>query len=103
MNEFYIFNTEQKANACINVLNSQPYYPVRGKRNGQEADDSKQKTIRWAEAPRQMITGEWAVPRVPEATLDYVGAPEEERNGFLAVHGTDIRTLTSTDFPQEVI
>jgi hypothetical protein len=101
--EFYVFQTEQLANACINTLNAQPYYPVRGKVKGQLADDSKQKTERWALEPLEMLTGEWAVPRVPTATLDYVGAPEEDRQGFLAVHGTDIRTLTSDDFTAPVI
>ena len=101
--EFYIFNTEQKANACINVLNAQPYYPIRGKTNGKPASDDKQKTERWVTGPMLMTSGEWAVPRVPEATLDHLGVPAEDRHGFLAVHGTDIRTLTSTDFPQEVI
>ena len=99
MQEFYVFSTEQEANACINVLNAQPYYPVRGKVKGQPADDTKQKTVRWTDAPMLMLTGEWAVPRVPTAILDYVGAPEEDRQGFLAVHGQDIRTLTSDDFP----
>ena len=103
MQDYYVFQTEQKANACVNVLNAQPYYPVRGKVKGQPADDNKQKTERWVEAPTLMSSGEWAVPRVPTAMLDYVGAPEEDRAGFLAVHGTDIRTLTHADFPQPQI
>jgi hypothetical protein len=97
MEEYYIFQTEQKANACINFLNAQQYYPVTGKRKGLLADD-KQKTERWAVNPLEMLSGEFAVSRVSLVTLDYVGVSVEDRNGFLAVHGQDIRELAPEDF-----
>lgn len=101
MNEYYCFPTEQKANACVNVLNAQPYYPIRGKTLGRDADANKQKTEKWVDSPLEMVSGEWAVPRVPTASLDYVGTPELDRQGFLAVHGTDIRQLDGSAFVWE--
>lgn len=99
MSEFYVFQTEQKANACANALNNQPYYPVIGKRKGKLAPDS-QKTVRWTDGPMLMTSGEWAVPRPPSAMLDYVGVPEQSRADFRGVYGDDIRELTGADFPR---
>lgn len=100
MAEFYVFQTEGQAQSCINFINAQPYYPVRGQYRGGPAPDNKQKTERWTDAPREMVSGEWAVPRVPEPTLDYVGVPVEDRQAFLQNFGQDIRTLTVSDFTQ---
>ena len=102
MGEFYVFDAEQKANACINVLNSAAYFPIVGKRKVKPAPD-KQQTIRWCDAPMLMLTGEWAVPRVPSYKLDKHNVPKGERDTFMGVFGGDIRTLTPADFPVEEV
>lgn len=98
--EYYVFETLAQANLCLNAVNSAPYYPVTGKINGQIAPEDKQKTVKWANEAMEMTTGEWAVPRVKQALLDYVGVPASERSAFLANYGADIRTLNNTDFVQ---
>ena len=48
-----------------------------------------------------MLSGEWAVPRIPVARLDFLGVSQSERDEFMAVFGQDIRILTRQDFPEE--
>jgi hypothetical protein len=46
-----------------------------------------------------MVSGEWAVPRIPESRLNYLEVPQADRDNFIAAFGQDIRQLTSADFP----
>jgi len=96
--EYYVFQTEAEALGCLNYINSTPWFPIVGKVNGVDAPNN-QTTTSWAEAPVEMLSGEWAVPRIPQSRLDYLEVSAEDRTNFLASFGQDIRTLTAEDFP----
>mgnify|MGYP000941287672 CR=1 FL=1 len=96
--KYYVFETEVDARACIDYINGTDWFPIIGQKNGVDAPES-QATTSWTDLPSEMLSTEWAVPRIPESRLDYLGVTQEERDSFLAVFGTDIRTLTSEDFP----
>jgi len=72
--DYYVFNTENKANAALNYINAKSIFPITGKnaRTGRMAHN-KAKTLRWADAPWQRADGTWVFPRIPDyirATLD---------------------------------
>lgn len=96
--ECYVHPTETESDNCITAINNSGWFPIVGNRNG-TPDPTAQPTTCWCEKGHEMLSGEWAVPRIPEARLDYIGVPQEERDAFLAAHGQDIRDLTSEDFP----
>jgi len=96
--EYYVFQTKEESDSCINYINSTPWFPVTGIRNG-TPDPAAAQTTCWCTDPREMISGEWAVPRIPENRLDYIGVPQEDRDAFLSVFGQDIRELNRDDFP----
>ena len=98
--EYYVFSTEQDAQDCINYINSTPWFPIVGCVNGIPVPDSQQ-TTSWCDVPVEMLSGDWAVPRIPESRLDSIGVPQVDRDSFLAVYGQDIRDLCSSDFPVE--
>jgi hypothetical protein len=89
--EYYVFQTIEDANACISAINDSGWFPIVGNKNGRPAPESQQTTC----------CGEWAVPRIPESRLDFMGIPQETRDAFLATYGQDIRELSSEDFPSE--
>ena len=95
--EHYVFPSEVKALACVNYINNTPWFPVVGRVNGAIAPEDKQKTTKWVEAHIELLSGEWAVPRVPDSRLNYLSVPQADRAEFLAVFGNDIRTLTISD------
>jgi len=96
--EYYVFATEAAAQACVDYINGTPWFPIVGTCSGQPAP-TKQATTAWVDAPLEMLSGEWAVPRIPESRLDYVGVPQEDRDAFIAAFGQDIRDLTDAHFP----
>ena len=96
--EFYVFQTEAEANACIFGINASGVFPIAGKTNGVSVLGKTQTTC-WVKKARELpATGEWAIPRIPESRLDYIGVPEENRDAFLSVFGQDIRSLSYSDF-----
>ena len=99
MSEYYVFPTEAEAQACLDFINSTPWFPVKGMVNGQPTPEENQKTTSWADEVLEMVSGEWVVPRIPDDRLDAVGVPQEDRDAFMAAFGQDIRALTSADFP----
>ena len=98
MSDFYTFDTEAKALQCVAQINGSTAFPITGNRRGQPAP-TKQKTLNWIAAPMEMISGRWAVPRIPTVRLDSVGVGNEERGSFLAAYGQNIMALTPLDFP----
>nr|BDD44691.1 hypothetical protein 21 [Legionellales bacterium] len=96
--EYYVFANETDANACIAAINGTSWLPIVGNCKGQPAP-SKQQTTKWVENATEMLSGEYAVPRIPEGRLDHLGVPQAERDAFLATYGTDIRDLGASDFP----
>lgn len=100
MREYYCFATEDEARACVSYINSTPWFPVVSSVAGQSAPDRAQ-TLRWVDAPTQMVSGEWAVPRIEVARLDTLGVTQPQRDQFLAAFGQDIRTLSSVDFTNQ--
>jgi hypothetical protein len=95
--EHYVFTTEQEANACLAYINGTPWFPIVGSVNGTPRPDC-QKTERWMEAPRELVSGEWAVVRIPEARLDALNVPHTARAQFIQTFGQDIRVLEPVDF-----
>jgi hypothetical protein len=98
--EYYVFQTIEDANACISAINDSGWFPIVGNKNGRPAPESQQTTC-WVKNAQEMNSGEWAVPRIPESRLDFMGIPQETRDAFLATYGQDIRELSSEDFPSE--
>lgn len=91
--DHYVFQTESEANACVSAINGTDWFPidsVRGDAN----------TTAWAKSPREMLSGEWAVPRIPESRLDDLSVPQEDRDNFIAAFGQDIRDIDGFSFPQ---
>lgn len=101
MKDHYVFQTEAEAQTCLGYINGTSWFPAAGAVMGQPAPGN-QVTVKWAEAPREMLTGEWAVPRVPSKRLDIAGVPQEDRDAFMAAFGQDIRPLGPSDFPPVV-
>jgi len=96
--EYYVHANKGTSNACNTVINNFSRYPITSKVNGVSRPDLP-KTTNWATEGRQMLTGEWATPRIP---ADLLSGFESQAaiNTFLAAHGQDIRELdTVTDFP----
>ena len=101
--EYYVFETKNEAESCIDAINGSGWFPIIGKRNG-VPDPTAQATTCWVESATEMTSGEWAIPRIPESRLDGMGVLQENRDAFLASFGQDIRELASIDLPQpEVI
>ena len=96
--EYYVFPTEAEAIGCVSYINSTPWFPIVGEVNGVPAPDH-QVTTCWVESPTEMLSEEWAVPRIPEFRLDFLGVSQSDRDEFLVAFGSDIRELGSTDFP----
>ena len=100
--EFYVFKTRAEADACVKHINSDMgWYPIVGNVMGVPAPQNQQ-TLHWADEPKEMKDGSWAVPKVPDKRLDEMKVPVtvQDKTDLLAVHGTDIRTLTAADFPE---
>jgi len=97
--EYYVFATEAQAIACIAAINGTSWFPIVGYCNGVPAPQNQQ-TTKWCDAPAEMTTGEWAVPRIPTSRLNDIGVPQADRDAFLAVYGQDIRSLSASDLVQ---
>lgn len=99
--EYYVFSTQAAAQACIDYINGTPWFPIVGRvvGTGEQAPDA-QKTEKWADAPQELLSGEFAVSRIPEGRLDELEVPQAARDQFLAAFGQDIRDLQSSDFVQ---
>lgn len=96
--EHYVFSTIEQGEACITAINESGWFPITGKKQG-TPNPSAQKTVIWhGSPPKSMLTGEFAVPRIPEARLDFMGVPQENRDAFIAAFGQDIRDLENDEF-----
>jgi hypothetical protein len=101
--EYYVFQAEQAANRCITAVNGSGWFPIIGNNAATgEPQPDKQQTIAWVEVATEMLSGEWAIPRIPQDRLDYLEVSQEDRDAFLAAFGQGIRDLTHEDFPQPV-
>lgn len=98
MSEFYCFPDQTAAQACVDAINASGWFPIIGNKNG-VPNPSAQHTVAWVDGPTQMLSGEWSIPRIPTAQLDFLGVPQAQRDSFIAMFGQDIRTLTHVDFP----
>ena len=96
--EYYVFQTKVDADTCIAYINGTNWFPIVGSVNGIPAPQN-QNTTKWVESAKEMISGEWAIPRIPETRLDYLGVPQADRDAFIVAFGQDIRTLMDSDFP----
>jgi len=99
--QYYVFINKFEADACLNAINTSGWFPVVGKVAGVAAPQNK-KTTKWADESKELLSGEWCVPRVPKARLDFIGVPEVDQQAFLNVYGGDTRELSRSDFPAEV-
>ncbi len=99
MSEYYVQPNETAGLNCVAAINSSGWFPIVGNVKGVPAPQNQQ-TTQWVEAPIEMLSGEWAVPRIPEEKLDRAGVPQEDRDQFMAAFGQDIRTLGPEDFPE---
>ena len=102
MSEYYVFANQTDADACIAFINNTPWFPLVGNKNG-VLNPNAQKTTCWCTESKEMVSGEYAVPRIPNSRLDLIGVPQGDRDGFMSVFGQDIRELTMDDFVQPPI
>lgn len=98
MPEYYVFANQAGADACIAAINGTNWFPIVGSVKGKLAPNNQQ-TTSWCDTGKEMLSGEYAVPRVPAHLLDALGVSQAERDAFLELFGQDIRTLTGADFP----
>ncbi len=75
MKEFYIYPTQEAAQAALDNLNSWP--DITGLKKGQPQPDC-QKTLVWADNILPMVSGEYAVPRVTPQFLTSCGGLEQD-------------------------
>ena len=99
--DHYVFSTESEAVACLEFINSAPWLPLTGKIKGRKAPETKQQTKSWAIVPVKLITGEWAIRRLPSKVLDYAGVPDNERSDFLSAFKPEVRELKASDLLQD--
>jgi hypothetical protein len=97
MIECYAFNSQAAAQAALDNINGQSYFPIRGKNRGVDASDDKAKTVTWQDAPWELVSGGWVVKRVPTTQLDFVGVSSGARASFLAAFGQNVRNVAIAD------
>ena len=102
MAEYYTFDTENKAVQCVAAINASPHFPITGKTRGRSKPNA-QKTTAWALLPIELVSGRWAVPRVPAPRMDSLGVSVEDRQSFMAVYGKDILELANDALLREDI
>ena len=95
--DHYVFKSESEAIACLDFINNSLWLPLTGKFKGQKAPETKQKTTSWANAPIKLVSGEWAIRRLPPQILDYVGVSSNDRSDFLDTFKPEIRTLNASE------
>lgn len=95
--EYYVFSSQAEADSCVNAINNSGWFPITGTVKGISAPNN-QKTTQWVESPRETASGEWAVPRIPNSRLDFIGVPQVDRDSFLTAYGQDIKSLENSDF-----
>jgi len=95
---YYVWDDENVAIAALNALNNSPQFPVIGNKNGKPAPES-QATTKWADAPKEMIDGRWAVLKIPDERMDFLNVPLEQRQAFLNAFNPSIEELDTDDFP----
>jgi hypothetical protein len=96
MAEYYVFQTKAHAEACIAAINvGSGQFPIVGKVNATFAPQNTQ-TTQWVTEPSEMITGEWAVQRMPplRVVLLQPQPTAEEYANFIASFAQDIRILS---------
>ena len=88
---YYTFEDKVIADQCLATIHSNDVFPIIN-------SEDKQSTTKWAEEPLEMLTGSWAVPKIPDERLDTMNMPTEQRQLFLMLFGQDILDLTYDDF-----
>ena len=126
MKEFYVYPDEAKAKEALDYINNSGWFPIIGLKFG-VPNPTKGQTTSWRKTPKEMFSGEFAIDRIPEKSLDsvgelsqidvddgeggtykkwvYPGVPQEDRESFISAFGQDIRELSAGDFvppPEEV-
>jgi hypothetical protein len=91
MQEYYVFQTEAEAQACLDYINGSDWFPIVGSING-VPQPNKQTTTKWVEAVEE-IGDVWCVPRIHASRLDALGVSGDTRDQFIAAFGQDIRSL----------
>ena len=85
--EYYVFETEGQAQACLDYINNSDWFPIAGT-NGSIG------TTKWAEAIQELPDGRFAFPRIPSNRLDFIGVSVQSREAFLHAFNPSIEALT---------
>ena len=102
-NEYYVWDTESEAQTALDYINASGWFPIVGV-NAATGDPQpdKQQTILWAAEVLQRVTdNKWCFPRIPEARLDAIGVPAEDRQAFLDTFNPSIEEYDPSWFPTE--
>ena len=99
MRDYYVFDDEAEAIACLDFINTSAWFPITGTYRGLPATKKQRQTTTWVRELTVMANGNWAIPRIPESKLDAIGVSQAERDLFMSYFGDSIQTLDYTAFP----
>jgi hypothetical protein len=88
--DFYTFDTEEKANECLNFINNSEWFPITPK-------EGKTGTEKWAQSITRFIDGRYGVLRIPEARLLTINVPKTNSDYFLLLYGQNIQSKQGSD------
>lgn len=102
MSEYYVWDLEAQAQAALDFINATGWFPIVG-RNAKtgELQPDKQMTTSWATEVQERVDTKWCFSRIPEATLDALGVPAEDRQAFLDAFNPTIEEYQDWWFPKE--
>lgn len=97
--KWYRFNTLAQAQACLEGINSNSKYPIRGVYRGKPAPDSKQKTERWAECVFRCADGKYGFEELKDDHAKVLGI---DKGSFTKFYGTVVEEYISSWKPEAV-
>jgi hypothetical protein len=99
-NEYYVWDTEVQAQAALDYINGSGWFPIVGVNAATgEPQPDKQQTTSWASEVLERVDNKWCFPRIPEARLDAIGVPANDRQAFLDAFNPSIEEYDSNWFP----
>lgn len=82
MAEYFVFENRTDAVNCIDRINNSSFFPIRVEKDGKQ-EPEKYNTIKWAEEPIELETGEFAVKKPTDAFFNHVKESLQNRQIFI--------------------
>ena len=100
MNEWYRWNTEAEAQACLAYINAHPSLPLVGNNaKTHAAQPDKTQTTKWCNEVTACEDGKFGFPRVTQTYLDAVGVDSASAQQFLGTFQPTIEEFDSAWLP----